>query len=553
MNGGSERARFWKYFALFGAEILLLGIIGLPLSMSLDAFGFCDWGANLTVQYLISHGYRPTIDFAYPYGLLAAFAGQTWFGLFGTAPSSYEAAMAVCDLLIVLALARVASRLRFGPFGIAIIVVAMGYAVQTSYWSLSQALEAVLISQGLAAQTLGNKPRALMFGSAAVLAKPSMGYLYSLLLLVLIAIEIRDRSADRIRASMRAVAPAAIIFVGLLILLASDFGFSPLLHTVAPITGMKNYQARHFGFFRGEGRLFWYDPSEGWFYYLGTVAGFWILATLYLVTAAIAALRRRLTGSSAEASARDELVITCALLHLAFITLFFGNRWSWAYYSYLLFLGVAAAADIGPAYRRLAAALVMVGVISWILPAFYFKGLWTTNIRSAQTAGLWASPRQTAEWSRVLDSVRGKHAVILDSRGAAEVVFKQFSAPVSYFLSSGLSKPSEIERKLTELAHAERVVVALGDPPCYGIPRVPQIRAVLKNFVPLWKGKFFEVLQNRNRGGPEAGNERGAPIMAVGPGIPQAAASRGAAVCGAFFAGADGISPGASPREASRR
>lgn len=72
----SERVSFYRYFALFGVEIILFSIAWLPHAMSLNAYAFCDWGSNLTLQYLVSHGYRPTIDFAYLYGLLAVLSGQ---------------------------------------------------------------------------------------------------------------------------------------------------------------------------------------------------------------------------------------------------------------------------------------------------------------------------------------------------------------------------------------------------------------------------------------------------------------------------------------------
>ena len=551
MNGGSERARFWKYFALFGVEIVLLGIVWFPLSMSLDAFGFCDWGANLTLQYLVSHGYRPTIGFGYLYGLLAVLAGQVWLGLFTNTPGAYEAWVLACNLLIAVALARIAARLRFGPFGIAIMIVGIGYGVQETYLNFAHAIEAVLICQALAEQTLGNRPRALVFSSAAVLAKPSMGYVYSLLLLILIAGGIRGRESGRMRSLVHALAPAVIVFATLCAVLIFDFGFVPFLRTVLPLTGMRVYRSRHFGFFTGSGRLFWYDPAGSWFYYFGTVAGFWIFETVYLVAAAIVSARRRLTGS--KPSARDELIIICALLHLTFITLFFGNRWSWSYYSYLPLIGVAAAADLGPAYRRTAAALVMVGAISWIPPALFFKHLWTTHRRAAATAGLWASPRQIKEWKRALDTVDDRRATVLDSRGAADLLFPQFGKPTSLYLVPGLTLPAEMKRRLDQIARAELLVVPLGGPPCYGTPRVPRIHALLKNFAPLWKGKFFEVLRNRNRGGPQAGNGRGAPPMPIEPEIARTAAGRSEDACGAFFAGARAISPGASRREASRR
>ncbi len=498
-QNASERRLFLVYFAVFAVEILLLSLAGLPGSMSFRQYSCCDHGANLSIRYLVSHGYRPTIDFGYLYGPLSVLFGQLWLGAFGSTPTAYQAAMTVCDLLIVLAFARIAARLRFGPFGIALTIVGMLFAVPLTYINFAHALEATLICYGLAEQALGNKPGALAFSSAAVLAKPSMGYFYSLLLLVLIGLELRARKSDNLREWGRALAPGAIVFTGLLVLLALYFGIAPLLHALLPFTGAANYAARHYGFFAGKGRWFWRgDPTQGWLYYLRSVAGFWMLLTLYLVVAAIAALRNALSRPIFELSAKDELILTCAVLHVAFVTVFFGNKYDWVYYPYLLALGVAAAVDIAPVYRRSAVPLLLIGAISLISPIHTFEKRWTQEVRSSATAGLWAKPKVRDEWTHVLDLVRGRRATIVYSLGGAQIMFPQFGPPVSAFLLRGLANTVEIRREIAQLSRADLVVVPLGTvESCFVRPGLPQIDAALENFTPLWTGKYFQVLRHR--------------------------------------------------------
>jgi hypothetical protein len=62
-------------FAILIAEAFSLFVIRLAGTLQFDNFAFFDTGSNLTVQYLISRGYRPTFDFIYPYGLLPIHTG----------------------------------------------------------------------------------------------------------------------------------------------------------------------------------------------------------------------------------------------------------------------------------------------------------------------------------------------------------------------------------------------------------------------------------------------------------------------------------------------
>ena len=61
---------------LFSIETIAINVARLPESMRFDRFAFCDHGANLTLQYLIDNGLRPSLDFGYHYGLLPALVGR---------------------------------------------------------------------------------------------------------------------------------------------------------------------------------------------------------------------------------------------------------------------------------------------------------------------------------------------------------------------------------------------------------------------------------------------------------------------------------------------
>src|SRR5271167_154340 len=208
----SHFSRYRALLILFGLETLAINLARLPESMRFDRFAFCDHGANLTLQYLIAQGLRPSLDFGYHYGLLPALIGRIWFGIFGATPRAYQAAMVVADLLCAWAIAKILSQLRIGVVGLALAVITLGYAFQSTYVNFAHATEAVLLSHALAEQARGSRANALALATAAVFAKPSMGWIYGLLLIVLMVGE-RNRERPLFRRLLAELAPAFAVFL----------------------------------------------------------------------------------------------------------------------------------------------------------------------------------------------------------------------------------------------------------------------------------------------------------------------------------------------------
>jgi hypothetical protein len=483
-------------FILFAIEILAIDCLRLPEIMAFDSYAFCDNGANLTLQYLVAHGLRPAVDFGYHYGLLPILIGKAWFEIAGRTPIAYQALMVACDLAIAAAIARIAAALRFSGTSLALTVITLGFAARASYPSLAQGLEAVLLSCGLAEQSAGKHARALVFASAAAFAKPSMGYVYSVLLIALACRNLRGESV--VTRVLRVVAPAAVVSIAIAATLAASYGPAALIHTVLPLEGAAAYHSLNYGFFNS-GREFWNPKGLPWLYYFVDVSGFWIAGTIFLIcsgAAAIFYLTAGADGSEFEAR-RNEIIATCAVLHVAFIALFFGNRWSWIYYVYFLTIGVAAAAGASAIQRRVTIGLCVLGIMAWTDVAFWERRWWQTRERDAVTAGLWASPDEREEWQRVLDTVDSRRTAMLDTKGAIELLVPEFQKPVSLYLDYGLMLPADIQRKLEQISQAEMVVVPthIGIEACRGIPAAPEFATALKSFEPRMRGKFFDVYQ----------------------------------------------------------
>jgi hypothetical protein len=480
---------------LFGAELLVLAIAATPSSLSFDAYAFGDVGTNLNDQDLMERGYRPNVDYGYAYGLLPLLFGRAWFPLLGTSPAAYRAAMALFQALMAWGLARFATAARVGPAGVGLLLVAMPYAVFPNYPFLAYALESTLLIHALAEHAHGRRGVALALLTACCLTKPSMAYIYGFLLLLLSLWDIVARGGDRRREILGLVIPPAATGAVLALVLIAVFGVASLARTLLPLTGGEIYRHQGYGFFRGIGRNFWLPPGGRLAYYVGTVAGFWIAGSLFLVAGGLESLWR-LARRSPAGGARtvDEVIACCATMHVAFVTLFFAHAWSWAYYSNLLVLGIAAMAGRGGWHARLVWLLAVLALVGHKAQVAATREAWRTTAPAPETAGLWAGAGERAEWARVLEESKSLPPSLVAMAGCTELLFPQFPRPVSHYFHRGLALPDEIGRKAEQIAGASMVVVARGAPTQeHLLEEWPEFLAAMDGCELAWKGKYFEV------------------------------------------------------------
>src|SRR5262249_18846590 len=131
-------------------------------------------------------------------------------------------------------------------------------------------------------------------------------------------------------------------------LLTAYFGPLALARTIVPGTGMAIYRASHYGFFHGQGRQFWALPNAGLRDYFRYEVGFWLLGTAFLAWGGARGLWRLPPRAAGGERARDdEVVATCAAVHLTFVLFLFGHRVTWLYSLPALILGLAALARRG--------------------------------------------------------------------------------------------------------------------------------------------------------------------------------------------------------------
>ena len=410
---------------------------------------------------------------------------------------SYQLAMIFCNLTAAWGIARLLSVFRVKAVGLVLAIITIGFAVQPSYPSLAQATEATLLIFATTSMAQSKYALAISLTTVAVFAKPTMGYLYLLVLFSLVFYKLRTEDSE-LRAYLRAVLPCVLTFVTLGGLLSGVLGLAPLVNTIFPIEGARNYQALHFGFFQGVGRSFWDTTGVPSWQHLFDISGFWIAASILLIVfASVDAVRlwKGTDGSDAKGRTRTQVVVACAVLHTSFVLFFFGNRGSWIYYSYLLIIGLVLAIDTTRLRLDLGVLMCVLGLFAWTDVAIGIRSRASTMSPSSLTQELWATTAENTEWSNILALASHKKARILDTKGDAELMYPFFGRPVSLYLDPGLMNSTEVRQKVLQLYQADLVVVPINVPDCSDVPRATEIETTMRPFDLLWRGKFFEVFE----------------------------------------------------------
>jgi hypothetical protein len=454
----------WKLLACFFV-VAGWSLFDFPRSHNLESFAFQDPGFNFTSDSLVERGYRPNLDFGYAYGPLLLILDRAWFALAGQTPNSYWLAILVCNLGMATALACAARSLKADASGWLLLLLTLpmfrGFAI------LVYGVEPLLITWAIAEHARGRRPTALALLTVCLFVKPTMGYVYGLLLVVAILRDAWHARHSGFRVWWRPFVPAAAAGLACLGVTVWRFGARSVMNCfLFPFTeGPAHYRINHFGFFRGlGGREMLLPEGARYTYYIGSFAGFWVVASVVLLAFTVAAMvRPPAADDRSERNTTGEVLICCGIMHVAFVTLFFAHAWSWQYYFFILIVGLVAAKG------RTASASRWLLTLAVILPlAFQARSAlqyWRTLSPRQGTRGLWATDAIAADWKKVLELTTGTRAAVLSPIGGMELLApSHFVAPTNLTLYRHYTLPVEIDRKIAEIRAADIVVVHDSDP-----------------------------------------------------------------------------------------
>lgn len=498
------------FIILLIVEVSFLYLLRWPLSYKFNNFAFWDYGSYLVAHYLLQQGHQPISYFGWQYGLLPLFIQDLGFHLFGATPASFLCLSVPCVVTVTVVMGRIAL-LEGGTAGRILLVLSLPL-ILTFGADLPHTLEPALLSLGLLSQAKGQRGRALAFAAAACFSKPSMGYLYGLVLLSFIFLDSRESMVPpdavyssnprpsyacgqgvqtkglpcrwaglRFNGPVLSLVPAVCTAFSLSLLLSIIFGLKTVLRSLLPLSGARAYRALHLGW-SGVAKELLYFPGVKLGYYIGTPVGFWVSATVYLTAAAASV--GVMTNRTALRTANREMILTCAILHLGFIALFYGFPSSWTYYSYVLVAGIIATQAWPVAGTAIGALCVLAALANYsgIRAAL---SAWKTMEISASTAGLFAVSAERAEWNHVVSLVNHEsRPALFTNFGEAQLLFPWLSAPAGAFMIPGVATDGELLREKQELRTADAVIV----------PTIPGLGNAIKN----WPGtEFSDVLSDK--------------------------------------------------------
>ncbi|HZP45372.1 MAG TPA: hypothetical protein VFB15_06970 [Candidatus Binataceae bacterium] len=441
--------------AAFVAELAAVYLWRLPLLYNFNNFAFWDCGGYLVAHDLLKQGLRPGIDFGWQYGLLPLLVQEACYAMAGATPGSFLLISAIVTVWFALALGQIAA--AGGGRERLLVAAALPFITELGA-DLPHILEAALLATAILSQLRGRYRAALGLATAAVFTKPTMGYLYGAILVAIVGIECeRTRRAGQARLTEivgrvgRELLPAALVGVVLVTLLGARFGAAAVATTLLPSAGAQAYHVLHLGIF-DSGSRFLYLPGATLGYYFGTPVVFWIAGTAALVAASAIAL-----GGHVEWGRRFAVMVSCTIMHLGFIGVFFGGPASWQYYAYVLVSGLVMAGGLA-GWRLITLVLCGLAVlanVSWIENA---AAGWRRMVRSPETAGLYAPAAELAEWAQLRAAAGGERVVVSSWIGAAGRLCPWVEREPAAFLVPGVATAGDLAREHAALSAATWII-----------------------------------------------------------------------------------------------
>jgi hypothetical protein len=481
---GPVTALFLKHkwlllFVFVAAAVLVRMYCNLPNNYDWTFFSFYDTGTVIKGDQLITDfGLKPAVDFGYTHGLATLIFSHWGFEILGRTPTAVLIMMALLEALMALAIARFTMAMRTNARAIIFLFCALPIAVMPCYLTLTHPLEAFLILLALSEHAAGRRGQALALCTMAVFVKPSMGYVYGLLLTILI-LRAAWGQAKPWRALIADLWLAAVVGLLMALALIWRFGLRSLLLTILPITGARTYAQSNFSFLTGSGKEFWLPtpPSgSGSFYmlpalpfgphtlnyylsyYLFTPAGIWLAMTIVLLIGEVFLLWRL---RKRPVDPRIEVLVCIAAMHVIFVLAFYGWTRSWQYYSYLpvLFIvGLISLSRSSVPNWTWAVLLSLMALASLEQESQVTSAAWKYKTQTAQTGGLWVWDGPKEEWQYVLWRIDSRSTLIM-ANGYLPWMPPNMVMPLSWFTETGIPTPLEVERVEQQAAKVEYVLV----------------------------------------------------------------------------------------------
>ncbi|MCS7318120.1 MAG: hypothetical protein NZZ41_07455 [Candidatus Dojkabacteria bacterium] len=477
------------FIILVVIETILIIVAKWPNIMYFQAYAFGDQGANLTIFHLLKNGWIPTIDFNYIYGLLAILFNEFIFICFGCTPLVYAITTSILSVVLVIILAIIITHPKTCLSEQFLFMAALPFVIyQMPPLSFAHILESIFISLAIYMQIRNKIQIALLFIIISVSVKPALGYVYGLLLsLQLISYGIRENKSF-IEVVYKFL-PSVFIILLVLVILSIRYGITPLLNTLLPFNAQQVYKYENFGFFTGQGRIFWNPPGANYRYYLGNPVGFWLVATIVLNIAIFIIIIKYTNYVYMK-----YVVISISVLHNIFIFIAFGHNYSWTYYMYLLIIGTILLIKYTKSNK-----LYFILLILAIMGNYAeFRGIihmWKNRDNYKSLNNMYSTKDFIIEWLKILNISNERRTFMLTYIGALFIIEPNIDSTHAWCLYHWMATPTEKIDLIKRIGHAQVVIIPMHN---IGVRHLPEsgkwVADILSEFPYVTELKHFRIL-----------------------------------------------------------
>lgn len=467
---------------------LLLALVYLPQSQDFKLFGLYDQGAIVKANQLYwQHGWIPTRDFGYSYGLGSLLLGGTVLPLMDYSPWGHWLLMLAGQLALVAAVWSILTYLPMTRSLWLLVFISWPLWILPNYLTYMHVYEAALLTTAISLALRQRFGWALALCTLTLFLKPSMAYLLGTLLVVVWFWHYRADGWYRPGRLLSLLAPSLIVGGLGVALLALCFGLTVTLQSLLPLTGGRSYQAMDFGFFRA-GRAFWLPQlgsiTEYCSYYIFSPAAWWLLCTVGLLTAL---LHRPALWRNTPAG---RLWLLAGGVHFAFIFLLYAWAGSWIYYSWALGLVSIATLLIWhkawPAWGL--AVLALVGQLTWYAS---INDAWQYKPRVTTAGQLWIYQDMQTELQEI--QARTPPGTLWLTNGIMERMLPNVQTPHVWFLSPELLLPADLTRLRAQIQSAPCVVTYTIYDPRQEAWNWPDLADLRTHYTPVWSNRQFTI------------------------------------------------------------
>jgi hypothetical protein len=457
-------------FLVISLSMLSLFALSWPTELSFDLWVFKDRGNLLNVDYLLDRHLMIGVDAFYAYGLLPILIQRLLFQAFGRGAWPMIGSHLAYIVLMATAWTMIIRQMR-DPALWTVVVILLSPIIIWINPNFPYVLVQLSMMFALALALRKNLRGALAISAVGCWSVPTITLLFSGALLALLLLEWRTGRDRSWRELIRLLAPGALTYLLLGLLIGGFFGWRSALATALPLQGMAFYKTVRYGMFTSLKLFLYPGPAPFWNssplrYYICDRASWWLASSLLLfalaTSCAIAMVKQRnfLNGMYL-------VTVLCAAIHASFVLLAYGTPQQHLIYDPILVAGVIIGLGILPATKvrnGLLGVFVGLGILSHLNQIGYTKWLWKTTHASPETANFYAHDDFRKEWSDVV-ALSSTHQLFLLSYGTGmHHYFPTIDTAESWTVQLGEVFDADKQRLLEKIGKADIVVEDLTGP-----------------------------------------------------------------------------------------